>query len=564
MNSMDSPIEQSCPPDTLCLTPLGGLGEIGLNMMTVEYGGAMLLIDAGLMFPEEYMLGIDVVIPDITYLRENRERLLAVLLTHGHEDHIGALPFVLGEIQAPVFGTRFTLELLRQKLSEVQDLEPVDLREVKAGDVLQLGPFSVEFIRVCHSVVDCSGLAISTPLGTIIHSGDFKIDPAQPEAMRTDVKRFAWYGKQGVLALLSDSTNVEREGHTLSERDVKKTLGEIFANCTGRVIMAVFASHIQRIQQAVDLSVRYGRKVIFNGKSVKITAQIARELGYLKLAPSVEIDINDMRLYPDSEITLITTGSQAEPLSAITRMAHSQHKKIAVREPDTVIFSSSFIPGNERAITRVINMLYRQGAEVIYETVSDIHASGHAYREELKTMIRLTRPRYFIPVHGEYRHLVRHGRLAREEGLDEDRILVAENGVRFFFDREGARLGGAVPVGRILVDGKGVGDVDRPVLRDRRRLSEHGVITALVVVDETTGELLAPLEVISKGLIPERQNERFMEIARDIVMETLGNLEAGSPVDWAEVEKQISTNLKRFLYKNLERRPVILPVIVPI
>lgn len=561
---MDSPFEQSCPPDTLCLTPLGGLGEIGLNMMTIEYEGAMILIDAGLMFPEEYMLGIDVVIPDITYLRENRDRILAVLLTHGHEDHIGALPFVLGEIQVPVFGTRFTLELLRQKLSEVQDLEPVELKDVKAGDVVQLGPFTVEFIRVCHSVVDCTGLAISTPLGTIIHSGDFKIDPAQPEAMRTDVKRFAWHGKRGVLALLSDSTNVEREGHTLSERDVKKTLDEIFANCAGRIIVAVFASHIQRIQQAVDLSVRYGRKVIFNGKSVKITAQIARELGYLKLAPSVEIDINDMDLYPDSEITLITTGSQAEPLSAITRMAHSQHKKISVRAPDTVVFSSSFIPGNERAITRVINMLYRQGAEVIYETVSDIHASGHAYREELKTMIRLTRPRYFIPIHGEYRHLVRHGRLAREEGMAEDSILVAENGVRFYFNRDGASLGETVPVGRVLVDGKGIGDVDRPVLRDRRRLSEHGVITALMVVDETTGELLAPLEVISRGLIPESQDEKFMEVAKNIVMEKLGSLETGSPVDWPEVERQISSDLKRYLYKHLERRPVILPVIVPI
>ncbi len=554
----------TCPPDTLCITPLGGLGEIGLNMMTLECDGSMIVIDAGLMFPEEYMLGIDVVIPDTTYVRNNRDRVRAIVLTHGHEDHIGALPFLLKELHVPVYGTRFTLELVRLKLREVRDMPRCDLREVTPGVPIELGPFSVEYIRVSHSIVDCAGLAVTTPAGVLIHSGDFKIDPGLPETMRTNLRRFAEYGEEGVLALLSDSTNVEREGHTLSERDVERTLDGIFAGCRGRIILTVFASHIRRIQQAVDLSERYGRKVIFNGKSIMANARMAQDLGLLRIPRDVEIDIAHMDRYPDARITVVTTGSQAEPLSAVSRMAMQQHKQIAIREPDTVIFSSSFIPGNERAITRVIDTLYRLGAEVVYETVSDIHASGHAYRDELRTLIRVVRPRSFIPVHGEYRHLVRHARLAVECGLDPAHVVVAENGKQILLCPESTRRGATVPCGRVLVDGKGVGDVDSPVLRDRRRLSEHGMLSFLAVVDAKTGELLAPLEMVSRGVTQENHDSELLEAARRTVLQMISDAGANPPADWPETTEAISRALKRFFLKTVDRRPLIVPVVVPV
>jgi ribonuclease J len=549
--------------DSLTVSFLGGLGEIGLNMMAIEYGETMIVVDAGLMFPEEHMLGIDFVIPDITYLLDNRERIAALVLTHGHEDHIGALPFIAKDIQVPMYGSRFTLELVKQKLRECRLLPGLDLREVTAGDSVHIGPFEVEFIRVCHSIVDCFGLAVRTPVGTLIHSGDFKIDPTPPDGLGTDVKRFAQYGRGGVLALLSDSTNVELGKHSLSEKAVRENLKEIFAGCKGRIIMGVFASNVQRIQQAVDLSASYGRKVIFNGRSMVSTVRLAQELGYMKLPPDVEIDIRAMARFSESKITLITTGSQAEPLSAITRTALGQHKQIVIQPQDTVIFSSRFIPGNERAITSVINLLCRQGAEVIYETVSDIHASGHAYRDELKQMMRLTRPRYFIPIHGEYRQLLRHAKIAREAGIAPEKILVAENGHRVVFNETGVEMTQEVPAGRVFVDGKGVGDVDRPVLRDRRHLSEDGMVLAVLVVDKKTGELLAPPDIISRGFIQEREKDNLLENAKQVVLEVLEGIAVEPTINWSEVSERIKRELKRFFNTVVERRPVILPVVVP-
>jgi len=554
---------QTSTHNGLTITPLGGLGEIGLNMMAMEYDGVIMVVDAGLMFPEDYMPGIDVVIPDITNLIENRDRIAAIVLTHGHEDHIGALPFMVKDFPVPIYGSRFTLELVKEKLKEHGLLSSVDLHEISAGDILSIGSFEVEFIRVSHSIVDCMGLAVRTPMGTIIHSGDFKIDPFPLDGKGTDLERFTQYGKEGVMALLSDSTNVEREGHTLSEKSVRDTLKNIFPRCGGRIIVAVFASHIQRIQQAVDLSVEHGRKVVFNGKSMVTAVRIARKLGYLDVPPQTELNIREMEQYPDAQITLITTGSQAEPLSSITRTALKQHKQIVIRKNDTVIFSSRFIPGNERAITNVINLLYRQGAEVIYETVSDIHASGHAYREELMTMLKLTRPRYFIPIHGEYRHLIRHANLAREAGIPEDRILVAENGDRIIFCESGMELGSKVNSGRVLVDGKGVGDVDTPVLRDRRHLSKDGMVVVLLVLDQQSGELLAPPEILSRGFIQEREGDNLLEDAKCVVLEIMDTMENQAEADWTQVSDLVKRELRRFFYKIVERKPMILPVVVP-
>jgi len=562
---MEKPLlSQPCPPETLRLTPLGGLGEIGLNIMTLEYGDAMIVIDAGLMFPEDYMLGIDIVIPDLTYLKENKEKILAVVITHGHEDHIGALPFLLREIHAPVYGTPFTLELARGKFRDWPTPRDPDFREVQAGDVLSIGPFEVECVRVCHSIVDCIGLAIRTPVGVVAHSGDFKIDAGLPDSMRTDLARFAQLGKEGVLALLADSTNVEREGHTLSERDVEKTLADIFDGCTGRIILAVFASHIRRIQQVIDLSFERGRKIIFDGKSIVAAARIAQALGYLTIPRDTEVDLGARRRFQDSELTIITTGSQAEPLSALSRMAFQQHRQLEVKAGDTVIFSSSFIPGNQRAITRIINLLYRQGAEVIYETVSDIHASGHAYRDELRTFIRAVNPRYFIPIHGEYRHLVRHSRLALEMGMEPGRVIVAENGRQVLLGRDHGELAGWAPFGRILVDGKGVGDVDSQALKDRRRLSEHGTVAVTLAVEKDTGRPLAPIHVTSRGFAQDSDDNTLLENIKTVALENLHETRWSFPRNWTVVEENMARAVKKYVYKTMERRPVILVKIVAI
>ena len=495
----------------LKLIPLGGLGEIGLNMMAVEYGDDILVIDAGLMFPDEYMPGVDIVIPDFQYLRDKRDRVKWIILTHGHEDHIGAMPFFLREFSVPVYGSGFTLELLKEKLKEHRLLEQADLRRVAAGEIAHFGPFEVEFIHVNHSIIDGFGLAIRTPEGVIVHSGDFKIDPTPVDGLLTDLPRFSRYGEEGVLAFLSDSTNAEKDGFTLSEAEVRKTLADIIEGCEGRVIVAMFASNISRIQQIINLAIQSDRKILLNGKSMITNVNIARREGFVHLPEGVEIGERQVSQYPDDRIAIITTGSQGEPMSALTRMAQGRHKNISINPGDTVILSSKFIPGNEKAITATINNLYRMGAEVVYEKVSAIHTSGHANREELKLMLSLVKPRFFVPIHGEYRHLVKHIQLAGEMGVPADRTLLAEDGIEICFHDGKGSLGERIQTGRVFVDGKGVGDIGDLVLRDRRRLSEHGMAIVLLTVDEKTGNIIYGPDIISRGFVFEDQGRFILE-----------------------------------------------------
>jgi ribonuclease J len=548
----------------LKIIPLGGLGEIGLNMMVLEYNQYILVIDAGLMFPEEYMPGVDMVIPDFHYLKENRHKVKSIILTHGHEDHIGAVPFLLKEINVPVFGTNFTIELLKEKLREHDLLENASLKKIKAGDVSQLGPFRVEYINVNHSIIEGVGLAIDTPEGVIIHSGDFKIDHTPADGRFTQLGRFAQYGEKGVLALFSDSTNVEKEGYTLSESDVRNTLEEIFQHCDGRLITAVFASNITRIQQLINLATKFNRKIAFSGKSMKTNVRIARNEGFINIADGVEVEEKVIKRLPDNQVAIITTGSQGEPMSSLTRMAQNTHKDIMIKEGDTIILSSRFIPGNEKAITSIINSLYRKGAQVIYEKVSDIHSSGHAYQEELKLMLNIVKPRFFIPIHGEYRHLIKHIQLAMGTGLSRENVLIAENGDTICVSDGSLKLVDKVQTGRILVDGKGVGDVGELVLRDRRKLSGDGVVIALLAVDEHTGEIVYGPDIISRGFVFEDQSGFILEEAKSLVLEVLGEIESPAHIDWTEVAPDIKKRLKRFFYKVIERSPLILPIIIPV
>ncbi len=548
----------------LKIIPLGGLGEIGLNMMVVEYDQYILVIDSGLMFPEDYMPGIDVVIPDIHYLRENRDKVKSVVVTHGHEDHIGAMPFFLKEFNIPVYGTGFTIELLKEKLREHSLIEDVTLQKVKPGDKTEFGPFTVEYISVNHSIVDGVGLAINTPEGLLIHSGDFKIDQTPVDGQFTDLNRLAHFGAHGVLALFSDSTNVEKEGLSLSERTVRRTLEELFQSCKGRLITAVFASNITRIQQIIDLAAEFGRKVAFSGKSMETNVRIGQNEGFIRIPEGTRIDEDRIESLSDHEVTIITTGSQGEPMSALTRMAQNRHKNIRIKEGDTIILSSRFIPGNEKAITSIINSLYRKGAEVIYEKVSDIHSSGHAYKEELKLLINLVKPKYFVPIHGEYRHLTKHVQLAVETGIPPENTRLIENGNTLCFQGRSVDIGEQVQTGRVLVDGKGVGDVGELVLRDRRKLSGDGVVIALLVIDEQTGEVIYGPDIMTRGFTVEVQSAPILDEARTLVSEMLEEIENPTHMDWTEVGPDIKRKLKRFFFKTIERNPLILPIIIPV
>ena len=563
MNELESNPEVRTSPSLVDIIPLGGLGEIGLNMLLLQYQDHILVIDAGLMFPEDYMLGVDIVIPDFSYLLKNREHIRAIILTHGHEDHIGALPFLLKELAVPVYGSRFTLELVKEKLKEHRLLSSTDLRQVSHQEILDLGPFKIEFIRVTHSIPDGFGLAVQTPVGTLVHSGDFKIDQTPLDGVVTDINTFAAYGAEGVLALLSDSTNVEREGYTLSEKRIGETLDQIMRECQGRVIVAVFASNIHRIQQIVDSALRNQRKIVFNGKSMVTNCRIARELGYLNLPPRMELSLGEMSQVPESQVAIITTGSQAEPMSSLTRIAMDDHKQIKIKKGDTVILSSRFIPGNEKAINGLINNLYRFGAEVIYEKVSEIHVSGHANQEELKLMLHLTKPQHFIPIHGEYRHLVKHAQLAQKIGLAPEKIILAENGQIIRFNASEGWLADQVEVGRVFVDGRGVGDVDHLILRDRRHLSNEGLIVVFMVLNNQTGDLLSGPEIISRGFLPEEDYPELIQEAKNRVQEILVLRQTENKKNWPEIQEEIRKTLQRFFVKALERRPVVLPIIIP-
>lgn len=544
------------------IIPLGGLGEFGMNMMLLEYGGSAIAIDCGVMFPGADLLGIDLVIPDISCLLEEKKKLKAVVLTHAHEDHMGALPYVLNQLAVPVFGTRLTLGLLRHRLREHRLDESADLTEIKAGNIIELAPFKFEGIRVTHSLVDCLAVAIHTPVGVVIHTGDFKIDHTPMEGEVFDFRSFAAYGEKGVLLLLSDSTNVEREGYTRSEREVGRNLETIFQKNPGKIFVATFSSSIPRIQQVMDLSERYGRKTVLSGRSMINNAQIASDLGYLRLPKQLLTEGERWQNLPGEEITMLITGSQGEPLSALHRAALDDHKSIKIEPGDTVILSSRFIPGNEKTISNLINHLYRRGAEVHYEKVSDVHVSGHASQEELKTMLQLTRPRYFIPIHGEYRHLVRHIQLAQKVGIPPENCFLLEDGEVLELAPESARRADSVSAGRVFVDGRGVGDVGDVVIRDRRHLSEDGMVLAVMAIHQQTGELVAGPDLISRGFMRAEEGGEILEQAKKVVLETLNSLNRESRTDPAELQEEVRKALRRYFKKTLERRPVILPLIM--
>ncbi len=531
-------------------------------MMLLEYGNDAIAIDCGLMFPGADLLGIDLVIPDMSYLLEKKDRLKGIVLTHAHEDHVGALPYILSHFSVPIFGTRLTLGLINNKLREHELEHTADLREITAGRPWQIASFQVEGIRVTHSLMDCLALAIETPVGTVIHTGDFKIDNTPMEGEMFDFQRFAAYGEKGVLLLLSDSTNIERSGYTPSEREVGRNLEQIFKQSRGKILVSTFSSSIPRIQQVVDISESCARRVILSGRSMIRNSQVAAELGYLRLPQNFLTENEPWHDLPSEGLTFLTTGSQGEPLSVLHRVALDDHKSIKIEPGDTVVLSSKFIPGNEKTISNLINHLYRRGAEVHYEKVSEIHVSGHASQEELKTMLQLTRPRYFVPIHGEYRHLVRHRRLAQDVGVPEDHCFILEDGDVLEMTSTSAKKVQPIQVGRVFVDGKGVGDVGDVVIRDRRHLSEDGMILAVMAIHQQSGEIVAGPDLISRGFMREEVGEEVLGQARKVVLDVLASLNRETRTDPAELQEEVRKALRRYFRKRLERRPVVLPYII--
>lgn len=552
---------------TLSVIPLGGLEEIGLNMTAFQFSSPdsddLIVVDAGLMFPEEDMLGVDFVIPDFSYILENRDKLRGIVLTHGHEDHTGALPFLLREVDVPVFGTPLTLALVREKLKEYE-LNDVLLIPVKPRDVITLGKFTIEFIRVTHSIVDGVGLGINTPLGPVIHTGDFKLDPTPVDGELMDFHKFTEYGEKGTLLMLSDSTNAEKGGFTFSEKEVRRAFEDIFNKAKGRIIIATFASNIHRIQQAIDVAVQHGRRVIMCGKSIVSNAQIALDLGYLKIPEETWVRLDDLRTLPDREAVIITTGSQGEPMSVLSRIAMDEHKIIKIKDGDTVILSAKMIPGNERSIGKIINHLMRRGADVIYEKVSEIHVSGHASKEELKLMINLVRPKYFMPIHGEYRHLKYHARLAEKSDIPRGNILIPENGAVVEINESGAYINGRVNAGRVFIDGKGAGGVEDIVLRDRRRLAHDGIVIILLGLEKDTKKIISGPEIISRGFVFEDASPEVITEVRDLMAATLSGLQDDVISDVALLQAKLRSTLKKYLRNTMDRRPMIMPVILEV
>jgi ribonuclease J len=549
---------------TLSIIPLGGIGEIGMNSTVLEYGEDILVIDAGLMFPDPEMLGVDIVIPDFTYLFENRHKVRGIVITHAHEDHIGALPFLLKELNVPVYGTRLTLGFIKEKLRE-HGLDTVaELITVKPREVVELGVFRVEFIRVTHSIVDGVGLGITTPAGRVVHTGDFKIDPTPVDNEIMDLRTFSEYGDKGTLVLMSDSTNSSQGGYTFSEKEVRRGLEDIFQRAKGRIVVATFASNIHRVQQIVDVAVMFGRKVILNGKSMIANAQIALDLGYLKMPPETWLRIEALRTLPDEQVVLITTGSQGEPMSALTRMAANEHKHFQIKKGDTIVLSSKMIPGNERAVTRIINHLFKHGAQVFYEKVSEVHVSGHASKEELKLMLNLVRPKFFIPVHGEYRHLVYHSQLAQKVGIPEENVFILDDGEVMEFTADTARRAGHAPAGRVLIDGKTTGGVETVVLRDRMKLAHDGVVIVILAIEKLTGKVVSGPDIVSRGFVFEDASQELLAEVRDLVMDTLLVMVPEAKGDWSLVSARVRSALKKFINKRMERRPMILPIIMEV
>ncbi len=551
------------PADAVRILALGGLGEIGLNMMVVEVADALLIIDCGLMFPEAYMLGIDLVIPDISAIAERRDAIAGIVLTHGHEDHIGAIPFLIEALGCPpIYGSPLTLGLLANKLEEHRLLDRVACHSITVRETVQIGPFAVEFFRAAHSIVDGCGLAIRTGAGLIVHTGDFKLDPTPVDGQPTDLERLAAYGREGCLLLLSDSTNVERPGQTLSERTVGEAFDALLPECAGKVLVATFSSNIHRIQQVINAADLVDRKVMVSGRSMLSNIAIARQLGYLRVPDDLLIDLRQMRELPSRRILILTTGSQGEPLSSLSRIAMDDHKQISIDPGDTVILSSKFIPGNERAITHLINHLYRRGAEVHYETTSEIHVSGHASQDELQTVLDLVRPQYFVPVHGEYRHLVKHAQLAGAMGWSADRAIVVGNGTPLVLSSKGYVLEPEVETGRVFIDGKGVGDVGEMELRDRRHLANHGLVIVFLALNQGSGAIVSGPEIITRGFVPEEESQALLHEARQLVCKMLAEHSREAMTDWEELRVEVRKTLRRLFNKTMDRRPLILPIIM--
>jgi ribonuclease J len=554
------------PDSKLQILPLGGLGEFGMNSMAIQYGDDIIVIDAGMMFPESELLGVDIVTPDFTYLEQNASKVRGLLLTHGHEDHIGGIPFLLSSLNLPIYGTEFTLALVERRLEEHELLDDAHLNVVKPGDRITLGPFVVEFIRVTHSIVSAVALAITTPLGVIIHTGDFKVDPTPTDNELFDLHTLAEYGKRGVLLLMSDSTNVDRPGFTESERAVRPRLEELFSRCEKRLVISCFSSSVHRLQQILDLASEYGRKVAFLGRSMLNVTEIAHNLGLLSVPDSTLLRPQDIMQMPPEKVAVVVSGTQGEPMSAMSRVAVDNHKHLYLQPGDTVAFSARIIPGNEKAIFRMMNHLARRGADLVYGTMKPpIHVSGHASEEELKLVLNLVRPRYFVPLHGEYRQLTRHAQLAqhlRFAGLEDTFVL--ETGDTLEIDHMGARRGGRITVGRICIDSGSLDDVvEDMIIRDRRHLSEDGFVIPIIAINKHTGKSEGLPEIVSRGFVTG-DGTALLQEARGIVARTLENSSAEERSDWGVMQEKIRMDLKRFLNKQNQRRPLILPVILEV
>jgi len=549
----------------LKIIPLGGLHEIGKNITVFEYENEMIVVDCGLSFPEDDMLGVDLVIPDITYLERHVDKIKGLVITHGHEDHIGAVPYLLKKINVPIYATKLTVGLIKNKLEEHKLLRSTKLHEINQGQTIKLGKnFKVEFIRSSHSIPDSVMLAITTPAGTVLHTGDFKVDYTPIDGKLMDFGRIAELGNKGILALMSDSTNSERKGFTMSESSVGEVFDKLFLHCTKRIVVATFASNVHRVQQIVNCAIKYNRKIAVCGRSMINMIETARELGYIECPPNLFIDIDMINNYTDEQLVIITTGSQGEPMSALTRMAAGEHRKVKITQNDLVIISATPIPGNEKFVSKVIDDLMQIGAEVVYSSLEDIHVSGHACQEEQKLILALAKPKYFIPVHGEYRQLIAHSETAQSMGIDKDNIIMMSNGRVLEINEDGAEFTNTVPNGRVLVDGLGVGDVGSIVLRDRQHLSQDGLIVIVLTMDSSTGEVVAGPDVISRGFVYVRESENLMDDVKAVVRKEIKKCEERGIRDWSTIKSLTRDNLREYIFTKTKRNPMIIPVIMEI
>ncbi|OPJ62478.1 ribonuclease J [Clostridium chromiireducens] len=544
--------------------PLGGLGEIGKNLTVFEYEDEIVVIDCGMSFPDGELPGIDLVLPDITYLLRNKDKIKGFFITHGHEDHIGGLPYVLKQINVPIYATKLTLGLIESKLQEHNILSDCTLNMVKPGDIIEKGNFKIEFIRTNHSIADSVSIALHTPIGAIVHTGDFKIDFTPIDGEIIDLQRYAQIGKKGVLLLMADSTNATRAGYTMSEKTVGETLDNLFIKADGRVIVATFASSIHRVQQIANASIKNGRKIAFSGRSMEKISEVARVLGYLFIPQEMIIDLNDIKKYPNNKITIITTGSQGEPMAALTRIASGNHRSIQLEKDDMVIISSTPIPGNKKAVSNVIDDLTQKGAKVIYEAIEDIHVSGHACEQELRLIHALLKPKFFVPVHGEYRHLLSHSKIAENMGMDKSNTFILEIGDVLELSRNKAEITNKVPAGRVLIDGLGIGDVGNIVLRDRKNLSKDGIITVVIVINKESRSIISGPDIITRGFVYVRDSEEIIKDIREIAYKSVKGCLDNNVTEWSEIKNTIRREINTFIYTKIKRKPMVLPVITEI